>query len=657
MTDYSTTPNQSLPQSIDLHSPIPLRAGPLSLLFENGGIRYIRWGEIELVRRIYIAVRDRNWGTVPEKLRVTRFEQKADRFEIVCEADCEQAEINFFWRGTIRGEPTGRITFEMDGEARSTFLRNRIGFCVLHPPRECRGTPCRIGMADSRILESRFPDRISPGNPFCDFVSIQYDAGDQILCRLDFEGETFEMEDQRNWADASFKTFGTPLHLPFPVEVAIGSSVRQSITLSVSGPGDLPDAIADKDTTSPVAIEWDTSGRRIIVPLGLGAASHGKPLTSSEVEKLRWLKPSHLRVDLRSYQPDYNNRLRTAASDARQLHVPLEIALFLSDSAEDELEGLYPLISELKPAVCRWLVFHRAETAASDTRWCHLARKHLGHLTPDAEWGTGTDHSFVEINRCPPPGTDLDFVCFSINPQVHAFDELSLIETLEMMPELVDCARTQSGTNRIVVSPVTLKMRSNPAATAEERAPSPSGLPSQVDPRQRTLFAAGWTLGCIKQLVAASVHEPTFYETTGWRGVLETEGGSPLPEAFPSRPGEVFPIYHVLADFNEFADGTMVPGVTGRHAHIEAILLKNETRQTVLIANLLPVSRKAVIPIEGLAGNSIRERRLNCKNITSATGDAATYRSQSSIQIFPTSSSKLELNLLPYELVRIDFET
>ena len=39
------------------------------------------------------------------------------------------------------------------------------------------------------------------------------------------EGETFETEDQRNWSDASFKTYGTPLHLPFPVEVEEGTRV------------------------------------------------------------------------------------------------------------------------------------------------------------------------------------------------------------------------------------------------------------------------------------------------------------------------------------------------------------------------------------------------------------------------------------------------
>ena len=44
---------------------VRLRAGPLSLFYDNGDLRYIRLGEYEVIRRIYAAVRDRNWRTIP----------------------------------------------------------------------------------------------------------------------------------------------------------------------------------------------------------------------------------------------------------------------------------------------------------------------------------------------------------------------------------------------------------------------------------------------------------------------------------------------------------------------------------------------------------------------------------------------------------------
>ena len=45
--------------------PIALRAGPLSLLYNDGMIRSIRFGENEIVRRVYMALRDQYWNTIP----------------------------------------------------------------------------------------------------------------------------------------------------------------------------------------------------------------------------------------------------------------------------------------------------------------------------------------------------------------------------------------------------------------------------------------------------------------------------------------------------------------------------------------------------------------------------------------------------------------
>ena len=49
--------DESLPDQIDL------KAGPLNLFYEAGDLRYIKYGDKEIIRRIYVAVRDRNWDT------------------------------------------------------------------------------------------------------------------------------------------------------------------------------------------------------------------------------------------------------------------------------------------------------------------------------------------------------------------------------------------------------------------------------------------------------------------------------------------------------------------------------------------------------------------------------------------------------------------
>jgi D-apionolactonase len=108
-------------QQAELPERLPLRAGPVSLVFENGAIRYIRLGDREVLRNVYAAVRDYNWGTVPPKLHNLRIEATGDSFRISHDSEHRKGEIDFVWRGAITGESDGRVVFTIDGEARATF--------------------------------------------------------------------------------------------------------------------------------------------------------------------------------------------------------------------------------------------------------------------------------------------------------------------------------------------------------------------------------------------------------------------------------------------------------------------------------------------------------------------------------------------------------
>ena len=51
---------------------------------------------------------------------------------------------------------------------------------------------------------------------------------------LTFEGDVFETEDQRNWTDASYKTYSRPLEQPFPYFVNKGDSIEQKVSLKLT---------------------------------------------------------------------------------------------------------------------------------------------------------------------------------------------------------------------------------------------------------------------------------------------------------------------------------------------------------------------------------------------------------------------------------------
>jgi hypothetical protein len=123
--------------------PIPKQretsAGPLSLIQEGPDLRYIRFRDKEVIRRICVGVRDTNWNTILPVLSKWRVRIQKKSFRISFLAEHEGGGINFAWEGLITGGSDGTISYSMDGRARNTFYTNRISICVLYPIRECAG--------------------------------------------------------------------------------------------------------------------------------------------------------------------------------------------------------------------------------------------------------------------------------------------------------------------------------------------------------------------------------------------------------------------------------------------------------------------------------------------------------------------------------------
>ena len=59
-----------------------VRAGPLTAELEGPDLRYVGYGGVEVVRRLYAAIRDRNWGTVPPALSDVELDVRDDSFSL-----------------------------------------------------------------------------------------------------------------------------------------------------------------------------------------------------------------------------------------------------------------------------------------------------------------------------------------------------------------------------------------------------------------------------------------------------------------------------------------------------------------------------------------------------------------------------------------------
>lgn len=645
---------EPLPTRVSLH------AGPLTLVYEDGDVRYIKLGDAEILRRIYVAVRDRNWGTILPVYSNIQMDIGEDSFLIGYDVENTQNEIDLAWHGEIKGDANGTLTFSMEGTARAAFMKNRIGFCVLHPS-TAAGAACVIEHVDGTTERAPLPRRINPDQPVLPFAELRrltHEVLPGVWADVEMTGDIFELEDQRNWTDASFKTFCTPLRLPYPVQVEAGTRIEQTITVRIEDGGRRTEdegRTTNDNQSGPLTLTVDPDAAKQSLPrIGLGKASHGRAMDERERVRLTALHLDHLRVDLTFAEDGYVDQLRRANDEANALDVLLHIALLLSDDAERELGQLKAVLGEVQPRVGMWLIYPRRENyngGSPTARLVELARHELAQFGGKFAAGSNTDFIFFQRNA-PPPIQLLDAVTLQINPQLHAFDNASLIETLQGQAAVAETARQWAENLPVMVSPITLKPRFNAYTTAAPPPVPPGELPPQVDPRQMSLFGAGWTMGSIKYLAESGVSSLTFYETTGWRGVMETETGSPVPDKFRSFPGGVFPLYYVLADVGEFAGGAVVPSRSSDPLTANGIFIEKDSRRRVLVANLTAELHKVIV--QNL-GTRATVRVLDETNVEHAMQSPEAFRAKVG-QTVDTQDGALELTLLPFAVARIDCE-
>jgi len=610
---------------------IELKAGPLSVSFDPAiaFLRYVRLGGDEILRGVYSAVRDENWGTVLPRVKDLRIEQSGGGFDISFDVDCIDGPIDFRWAGKITGSPKGALRFSMDGAAHSTFLRNRLGFCVLHPV-TCAGRDCAIEKVDGSVEKGSFPELISPHQPFFDIRAITHEVIPGVEAEVRMEGDTFESEDQRNWTDASYKTYCTPLSDPKPVEVVEGARVRQAVTVTLKAGGRLPSAAVRR----PEVVLEVTGGEKPLPKIGFGLSNSAPLLNEAERDRLRALKPAHLRVDLHLNSPDWKDQLRRAATgESLALKAPLEVAAHITGDAETQLGALAAEARNVKALVDRWLVFQEGEDSTAD-KWIALAKQHL-----PGQVGGGATTNFTELNRGRPesPG---DIVAYPANPQVHAFDDRSIVEVFPGQRATVRTARSFCGGAEVAVTPIALT----------------AGPNHKVDPRQMSLLGAGWTLGCIQAFAESGADSLTFYETVGGLGLMETKTGSRFPDRFRSIPGAVYPLYHVFADLADCGGGSVTPVGISDPLKVAALAVRprgSKRRERLLLANLTAdVQYLRIRDEDMLPGANLRT--IDERSAIRAMTQPGEFRKSAPRCVSYPSPGEIEIALLPFSYMRVD---
>jgi hypothetical protein len=632
LAEPSSARHLSAPQTLPVRGR-RVRAGDLVAELRGHELTHLRFGPVELLSLASVAVRDAQWNTVPAQVIEQSIQVGGTGF--AARLACAHAEnrIHLDWEGMILGTADGQIELTMLATARRAFEYRRMGYCLLLACDDYAGRPYRA-LGPSGKLEGRLPVEIAPQLaedgveqplfPAFSDLHIELASGPEIA--FSFKGELFEMEDQRNWTDATFKVYGTPLSLGGPFRAHPGQRFSQQLRITLRG--------------RRSSRRQNKSAELRIGPLlklrmpGLGVGAPSDPGTRVAVPV--GLGPAHLRVEFACGESSSAQELEAAATAARATGVGLEVAVVLPDESDDGLSLLVEVLRGL-PLV-RVLIFASGQPVTPSGLCGRLRARLRTAGVRDVGIAGGTNANFAELNRERPELRDADAVTWSINPQVHSSDDESLIETLGIQGQTVISAGTLYPRLPAIVSPVTLRPRFNHdmghyherAATEEERQRS-------CDPRQPTLFCAAWTVGSITRLALAGASSLTYFEAVGPRGLapLDTENA------------RVFPVFHVIAELAAWRGRPLIelPAPPG----IAAIGSEQGPVRSLLVANLGAEARTIGVAL-GHDGPA-RIRCLNLATVGQAMTDPEAFAH--TWDKLPASTTRIELGAYGVTWIRI----
>jgi hypothetical protein len=623
--------------SKSLPEPTLLRAGEISLFYQEGNLRNICIGNVEVIRMIYVAVRDRNWRTVKVVIEHEHISKSETGFQIDCHCIYRQGEIDIHTQLSISGDEHGTINLDLNGQAANDFYTNRIGFCVLHPIESCQGKSCEVINPNGAIKHHVFPKFISPHQPMKNISEMSWQVADQTSARLVFSGEVFEMEDQRNWTDDSYKTYSRPLELPFPFHIKNAEEIQQKINLMITG------EIPDKKSESGRRLYFNTEVKFPVPKMGIQQASRKFALSPEEKGLIHKIAFDFYEVQV-SFEDSWIADLVNVLDDIEALDLDLRLRVLFSDNYQVEIRQLSNVLENYKARIQSLLVLQHNTIVTSDESIYKLIET-LSGAFPNCHIGAGTLGSFAELNRNRILSKDIDFLSYSITPQVHAFDNLSLVENLVGQSATVDSAKSFAEERSIHAGPVTLKMQMNPAATT-----SSNNEAQQIDARQMSLFGAGWTLGSIKYLSQSGVAGITYYEAVGEKGIIQGDDKPLHSETFPVDKGAIFPMYYIFQEVLSHKKGHILFSESSHPTEFEGIVFEQNGKRSYMLANF--TNKSIEVEVEGIDPGA-KVRKLDEKNVISAMYESDKYL-QSPYCDFKIGAGDTTIKIRPYGLVIIN---
>jgi D-apionolactonase len=549
-----------------------LSAGDLICEWSEGGIRNLRWRGVEVIRGMAYLLRDTSWGTAPCKVDGFEVNQTPERFVARFVLTMPLGEGTLRANALVHGDASGYFSFKVDAVTNVAMSTNRCGLVVLHPA-SAANAPLDIEHTDGAIESSCFPAHISPGQVAFNIRRLRHEPvqGLSVDCRLEAElphdplGK-FEMEDQRNWSDASFKTYVASLLDPWPYTLEAHRHFVQQVSVSVVDTRAF-DQGGDLTSVPPTHVSMGRATGQRMPAIGLGVPLVLQRMTPAESRAVLALKPTWLVAEAdASDSPGLQaqlSKLKQLAQACKAL-VQLDVICPADEKPEMVVARLVVAcqLAGLEPAAVRACPAPYLKSYQPSDRWpegpgLEAYAAAFARAFPHASVGGGMLTYFTELNRKRQAPASLDFIGHTTTPLVHAADDVSVMQTHEALDSITASARAIWPDLAYRLGPVTIGMHRNPygAHTADNPKRQRVAM-AQDDPRHQAAFGAAWLVGYSAAVQQAGIEVLSFLHTHG-------VSGPSLLEDMPGwEPGACVPAWRVLHRLAR-ASGCALHGLIG----------------------------------------------------------------------------------------------
>ena len=592
-------------------------AGPVSFEFRDLELRHIRLNTVEIARRLYFAPRSADWDTVyPVEVKGLLVEAGPSTFRATWTAHATKDTVDYLWTGEIVGRQDGELSFRVRGEAASDFESPRIGLCLLLSTDALSGKMFEIEGEEVPQGTTRHHEftRLVPRTLVAQrFHTIRFCPVKGVDLQWSVDSGYWDMEDQRNWAEATYKAFTAMKHA-YP-HVGAGEVAEQTATLRFAL------GVPAVRRRRPPAVRVRIGGRqpRSALPalgVGIGAAD----LTNVEQKILADLRPAHLLLAVSANDP----RLEPAVAIARHIGASL---LFSVPEAyrqlPEQLDWIRSQGVQISFLECRDpRAFPAAREAAIDSRI-------------EAPVGGPGVPSFSDRSALRDAvDAGAAFLSWGVVPGTHLEDDETYLENTVGVQSQLETMRYFASRADLVVGPITIE---------------PQHSRPRPDPRQAGLLAAAYTAGVIRALSEGRAAAATFFQAVGPHGLIHRPGDSPLPGYDADTAPQVYPAYHVLRRTAPHRGSMMRRTTTSDLLRAESMAWDAPNGTTVMLVN-----KSTTEQVVELAGLDRRINRVCVSTLDSSSFDSARLNHPLPTEEHPLDGGRLSLRLGPCAVAWIE---